>query len=285
MKMIKNKNELIKIIKKLKLKVEKSEAYVSQDNENATFKIEKPPILFIVEKDVMGPYNFIVEYNAKEKIIYGVPVKLLTAIEDLKGIPGVFYMDGVLATHLTEYIVIDKVDNIDFTNWPIPLEGISHFILDDENLINISGDEITIPNHILSIFENALDNCRCKILNIPTQLLPQIARSGIILEDDYVVKIQITGDFGLNWPTIKSYKGRCTKYVDILEKGENIIVYPKKLTIEVRNEEREYLPGYNWSHFFESKEDMIMGLLLARYNIVTISGMVQGMLDIYYKVR
>ena len=274
---------LNRTLKSFESRIKKDKQYLALVENITTLGMREPNITYFITKERTGSYDFIIEYNKEERLYYGVPVTITTEIDDIESTEGAFYSNGIIATYRHVFPVFERVEEIDLLKWPEEIEGIG--ALGDQEAIQINRESITVPDFIRSFEENSLKGSSCENLALPAHLLGQIARSGIEMVGKGKIELTVTGEFGLNSLSIKKSKGRCTRYIDILEKGENIVVYPKKINIEVHGEEKDFLPGFTWSKFFESSEDMVMGLLLAKYGIVTISDMIQGMLEIYYDIR
>ena len=274
---------LNRTLKSFESRIKKDQQYLALVENITTLGMREPNITYFITKERTGSYDFIIEYNKEERLYYGVPVTITTEIDDIESTEGAFYSNGIIATYWHVFPVFERVEEIDLLKWPEEIEGIG--ALGDQEAIQINRESITVPDFIRSFEENSLKGSSCENLALPAHLLGQIARSGIEMVGKGKIELTVTGEFGLNSLSIKKSKGRCTRYIDILEKGENIVVYPKKINIEVHGEEKDFLPGFTWSKFFESSEDMVMGLLLAKYGIVTISDMIQGMLEIYYDIR
>ena len=218
--------------------------------------------------------DYIIQYDREKNILYGLPILLndeYYANLDFDMVKNDLFPEIDLNEESFERPI-----NMKMEDWPKPIEGISE--------TSIRGDyhSFMIPTFIKDIQRDALIEVSCSDLQIPLHLLAQVARSGVNLQDDYSITITKSNNFGIDKGISESVRRNCVRFKEILKKDENIVVYRDSIAVEENGRERTLIPKFYWNRFYQSRENMIMSLLLANYKILTISNIESAILDIYY---
>lgn len=237
--------------------------------------------IIVFKESIKSDCDYIdVYYDANTKILSGRPVNLLSKFkkEQQKEDEGVF----ASIEDLTPYISKRRV----------PLDHLHHWFegLVKESYVSEKFESLQVPNFIKRLEPGSFKYCKCKSkLLIPTHLIIQLTRAGLVVEEDCQVRLSRTGDFGLNDFVKRVYfKSDSEKltvdYIDyqsMFKVDEYIRVYADRLAVIRNNKEIKFINNFIYKKFYNSADELIICLLLAKYNIIVTTDVTLGLIDIY----
>lgn len=204
-------------------------------------------------------------------------------IKDLKA----KFKKGVhfLPKSLSEIKNIENISHvlIEPSNLSLLFNGISENAFDGKTLMAPS-----LPIGIKRIGRNAFTNCTINgRIEVYDSILHDLVSSGI---KSHKYRIKQGGDLG----TVHRESDTIgfIQYNDFFKIGEALRVYPNKLTLTREQwnttptaRETEYINNFQFGTFYNSEDEMATSLLLSWHNIITISDVTAGLIDIYEKLN
>lgn len=239
-------------------------------------------------------YDYIITLNKttigalNRGVLYGKPVTLNENYN--------LGIDLISESELNNIIDELNIKNIKYSYLSDVFNGIAK-----DSFVDQEFDQDFILSPIIQELEtNAFKNCICKgRFELPHNLLTQLAKNRIksLGKTKLVVNytdskkggVYINGNFGINY--VKSQGLGFMQYNDVFKVGEALRVYEDRLTLYRAGEfggfqEYEYIDGFEYQKFYGNNADnLVISLLLAQYNIVTISEVTDALIDIYNKMN
>lgn len=221
-------------------------------------------ITYVIDgKYIASEWDYIdVYYDKQRDILFGRPVKLSSEIK--KNLLDSVYW---IFTDEVEKHIIDVPSSMDtLCKW---MNGLRR-----ESFLEIDFEKLEVPRFIKELEKGCLKRCTCeKSIILPTHLLKQLIPSGMIISTDCTMHLIGTGNFG----ECPNENSEYIEYPDLLSVNETFKVYSDKLV--VNND--LLIGGFEWDKFYNSIEEMVVSLLLAKFRVFINSDVTMAILDIY----
>lgn len=266
--------EKLKSRKKIKEYVDKvrnTPNYISGAANLSLFSME-PTIIIL--KELFGGRCDYIDADYRGNVLSGRPIHLteeekatLGNFKDLLGEPG-------------EYILVAIKGEVVGSGEPKVSELHKLFNgLESNSFSGLSFELFEMPDFISELKEDSFLNCKCKKLILNTSLIGKVVRAGLTIDE---IELKKPANIWLD-----KYVDRSSGYVEyrnLYRKGEHLRVYTDKLTLYSNRQERVYLNQFKYRKFYNNSDELAKCLLLGWFNVVVLSDVTLGLLDIYRRI-
>ena len=288
---IKNRNRIIKILKQITSGNKSNNCYTR-------CVLLGQEVYFVLPcreiNKIRQTYDYIIPLNKTtingldRGILFGKPVKLKDNVRS-----------KMLVSKNQLDTIIDEL-NIKEINYK-QLSNVFNGISTNSFVNQIFKQDFILPSTTQELEIGAFRNCICNgRFEAPTTILGQLTRGFSNLTKvklcagyfnrDKKEEFYVSGRFGIR--VTKPARTNYIQYNDVFKIGEALRVYEDHLTLYRSGEagqgfrEYEYMNNFEYRKFYgDDPDDMIISILLAKYNVVTVAQVTVARIEIYNEMN
>lgn len=252
-------------------KIRNTPAYIEGVANLSVFSMEPTTVVL---KELFGGRCDYMDVDYSGNILSGRPVHLtaeekanLANFKDLLGEPGAYISVAI------------KGDIIGFEQPKVSELHELFNCLESNSFSDMTFEFLEMPDFISDLKENSFLDCKCNKLLLNTSLLGKVVRAGLSIDE---IDLKKPDSIRLD-----KYVDRSSGYVEyrnLYKKGEHLRVYTNKLTLYSNREEYSYVNQFKYRKFYNNSDELAKSLLLGWFDIVVLSDVTLGLLDIYRKM-
>lgn len=210
--------------------------------------------LVVLKECICGECDYI-NVNISDGILYGKPCLVDIDRSDLE--VGLHYLP----------VTPNDITLVDIQNLHEWFDG-----LQTESFIDIEYRDLNIPSFIKDLKINSFKGCKCRHhLSLPTHLIKCIMASG--LRTDGNIDLIGTGSFG----SLGKDCGEYIEYKNFFNIDKHLEVYKNSLAVN----NKVFLEDFVWNKFYNSIEEMVVCLILAKMKVFINSDVTLAIWDFY----